>query len=299
MSPIAEQPAKRTAFFFTPQDADILRHFVNYHFVRPLHISKLTDRNLISVRRRLRQLHQEGFLQRLSLPTAFEQQLIAPGPSVRLQGPDQAVYFLAPRGAKTAQQLGFADQALRANTEKSPKALPHDLQVTAFHLALDLAVKNTEHLELIHWEQRRALLQDSITPDALFALRNDQKPTENNTAYFFLEVELSRQSEYENGQSGFLRKIQAYMEYAKQARCPRHLARPEGPEFRFRVIVVTPTPERSLNLCQKLREADFRTKRFWFTHRPAYSLDQPETILDKIFYTPRDFATRICYSLAA
>lgn len=43
--------------------------------------------------------------------------------------------------------------------------------MTAFHLGLELPVKNAEHLELIHWEQRRALLQDPISPDALFALR--------------------------------------------------------------------------------------------------------------------------------
>lgn len=299
MSLLAQQPAKKSAFFFTPQDADMLRHFVRYHFLRPLHVHKLTGRNIISVRRRLRQLHEEGFLQRLSLPTAYEQQFIEPGPGAsRLQGPDQAVYFFAPRGVKTVQQLGFADDALRANTEKSPRALPHDLQVSAFHLALELAVKNTPNLALVHWEQRRALLQDSITPDALFALRNNTKPSENNTAYFFLEVELSRQSEYKNGESGFVQKMRNYTDYAYGNRSPRHLNVPEGAEFRFRVITVTPTMERSLNLCEKLREADFRTKRFWFTQRSAYSLDQPEAVLQKIFFTPKDFTTGNLYSIA-
>lgn len=296
---ITQQPVKQSAFFFTPQDAEILQYFVSYHYLRPLHVHKLTSRNLISVRRRLRQLYQAGYLQRLSLPTAYEQQFIEPGPSAsQLQGPDQAVYFLAPRGVKTARHLGFADDLLKANTEKSPRALPHDLQVSGFHLALELAAKNTSHLELVQWEQRRALLQDTITPDALFALRNKNKPAQNDTAYFFLEVELSRQSEYNKGESGFVQKIRNYADYAHGNRSPRHLDVPEGAEFRFRVIIITPTLARSVNLCEKLREADFLTKRFWFTHRPAYSINQPATILDKIFYTPKDFTAGNLYSLA-
>jgi hypothetical protein len=289
-----KQIKQRGFFFDLQQDGDILRYFTRYEYLRPYYVHKLTNRNLISIRRRLRQLHHAGFLQRLSLPTAYENQLIHPGPGASLHGPDQAVYFLAPRGAKVAREHGFGDEHLKAHTEKSALSLPHDLQITTFHLALELASRNTGSIELLEWEQRRKLLQDAIMPDAFFSVRKNE-----DVFHFFLEVELSRQSEYREGDSGFIQKVRKYTDYAHAGQHPEFLDIPNDAQFRFRVIVVTPTEQRSRNLSQKLhQEPDFRNKRFWFTHRLAYSVDQPETMLGKIFYTPKDFATGNLYSLA-
>jgi hypothetical protein len=52
------------------------------------------------------------------------------------------------------------------------------------------------------------------------------------------------------------------------------------------VIIVTPTKQRALNLCEKLREAGFVSKRFLFTDLEPIAPDDPARILDKIFFTP-------------
>jgi hypothetical protein len=61
------------------------------------------------------------------------------------------------------------------------------------------------------------------------------------------------------------------------------------------VITVTPTKQRALNLCAKLKDAGLASKRFWFTDLGAISTDKPETILDKIFVTPKDFEEGVLY----
>jgi hypothetical protein len=62
-----------------------------------------------------------------------------------------------------------------------------------------------------------------------------------------------------------------------------------------RVITVTPTKQRALNLCEKLRDAGLGSKRFWFTDLGAISPDEPAKILDKIFLTPKDFDEEVLY----
>lgn len=63
----------------------------------------------------------------------------------------------------------------------------------------------------------------------------------------------------------------------------------------FRVITVTPTRQRALNLCEKLRSLGFASKRFWFADLDAISTDESR-ILAKIFFTPNDFDEGALYS---
>jgi hypothetical protein len=57
-------------------------------------------------------------------------------------------------------------------------------------------------------------------------------------------------SEYQNGSSYFMRKMHAYIAYAREG---KHTAR--YGIGNFRVITVTPTKQRALNLCAKLKDA--------------------------------------------
>jgi hypothetical protein len=56
------------------------------------------------------------------------------------------------------------------------------------------------------------------------------------------------------------------------------------------------TKQRALNLCAKLRDAGLASARFWFTDLSAIPTDKPETILEKIFFTPKDFEGCTLYS---
>src|SRR5207244_3110799 len=101
-----------------------------------------------------------------------------------------------------------------APAEKSPASLPHELGITAFHIALAASMPPTHRL---YWRQTD--LKHGVNPDALFAITDTTEPRESSTYYYFLEVERSRQGHYRGGESGLLAKLRRYSEYRKSARC--------------------------------------------------------------------------------
>jgi hypothetical protein len=46
-----------------------------------------------------------------------------------------------------------------------------------------------------------------------------------------------------------------------------------------------------------MKERELPFKRFWFTDASHVSLERPAEILDKIFFTPKDFTEGILYTL--
>ena len=89
-----------------------------------------------------------------------------------------------------------------------------------------------------------------------------------------------------------MRKMEAYSAYHRQG---KHTAR--YGMSNFRVITVTSTKQRALNLCGKLRKAGLDSSRFWFTDIGSVSPDEPGRILEKIFFTSKDFEEGPLYSL--
>lgn len=276
---MTETAQTRPQFYFTDGDAELLELLVAYRYLQPGDFQKLTNRNIVSLRRRLRELVGREYLERLTLP--LERDTLNGNP------PDGYVYQLAARGIRKAKEYGFADGYLRHTREKSNLFLAHDMLITRFHMSLALATRGAS-LVLTGWEQRRAVLLDSagngyarlsVNPDALFGLTDREKPEGQNAAYFFLEIVRSRESEYEREQSNFMRKMEAYAAYHRQGKAAARFG-----IANFRVITVTPTKQRALNLCAKLKEASLASARFWFTDLASAS----ERILDKIFFTPKD-----------
>jgi hypothetical protein len=281
-------PASRR--YFTDGDAEILKRLIEYRFLQPCDFQKLTGRNIISLRRRLRQLVGQEYIERLTLPLEREAPIGSP--------PDGFVYQLAARGIRRAKEYGFADDDYRYTREKSNLFLQHDLLITKIHLTLELAARGTP-LELVAWEQRRSVLLDwaehddkrlSVNPDALLGLKDRDKPEGLNTTYFFLEVVRSRESDYREQQSYFMRKIHGFIAYHRQG---GH--RERYGIGNFRVITVTPTKQRAMNLCEKLQKAGLASGRFWFTDLAAVSPEEPARILDKVFFTPRDYQDGVLY----
>ncbi len=277
--------------YFKESDAELLKRLVEYRFLQPGDFERLTGRNIISLRRRLLQLVRRGYIERLTLPLERDAPIGNP--------PDAFVYQLAPRGIHKAKVYGFADDDYRSTREKSNLFLQHDLLITRIHLTLELATRGTS-LGLVAWEQRRSVLLDwaedrngrlSVNPDALFGLKDREKPEGQNTTYFFLEVVRSRESDYRQQDSYFMRKMRAFLAYHRQG---KHSAR--YGIANFRVITVTPTKQRAMNLCEKLRKAGLAFKRFWFTDLGAISPEYPARILKKLFSTPKDFEEGALYS---
>jgi hypothetical protein len=286
------QPEKsRSGFYFKYGDAEILKRLVEYRFLQPEDLQKLTGRNLVSLRRRLRQLLEQRYVERLTLPTERD----VPG----LQA-DAFVYQLTARGVNKAKEYGFADDDYRYTRDKSNLLLEHDVLLTKFHLTLELAARLAP-FEISAWEQRRAVLLDSahcgnerlaVNPDALFGYKNRDKPDGQNTAYFFVEIVRSRESEYQRQESNFMRKMRAFAAYhASGAHRERYGI------ANFRVITVTPTRWRAVNLCKKLQAVGLASSRFWFTSVEHVFPDEPARILDTVFFTPKDFERGALHSL--
>jgi hypothetical protein len=283
----------RSGFYFKERsDGEILRRLVEYRFLQPEDFQRLTGRNIISLRRRLLQLLRHGYVERFTLPLERDAPIGSP--------PDGYVYQLKPRGVLKAKEYGFADDDYRYTREKSNLFLQHDVLLTKIHLTLELATRSMP-LEIVGWEQRRAVLLDwaehetgrlSVNPDAFFGLKDRDKPEGQNTTYFFLEVVRSRESDYRRGESYFMRKMQGFHAYYRQGRHDERYG-----IANFRVITVTPTKQRALNLCRKLLDAGLASKRFWFTGLDPVSPDEPTRILEKVFFTPKDFQEGTLYSL--
>jgi hypothetical protein len=186
--------------------------------------------------------------------------------------------------------------------------LPHDLKITDFHLTLELAMKSRSEIALVYWEQRRSELQDSvrdrngehlsINPDAFFGIKNAGKPEEESTCYYFLEIVRARESDYQPsrgasgqgsvGESYLIRKMRAFAEYKMSGMFKKAWEPLED----FRVITILPSELRALNFCRKLTKQKLVSQRLLISHFGAYSLEQPEKILGKFFWTPKDYDSR-------
>jgi hypothetical protein len=164
-----------------------------------------------------------------------------------------------------------------AAAEKSPASLPHELGITAFHVALATALPATHRL---YWRQTD--LKHNVNPDALFALTDATQPRESSTFYYFLEVERSRQGHYRGGESGLLAKLRRYSDYRKSAQC-----RADWKHFSdFRVVVVLANRERQENLLHAL-QTKLCTPIIW----TATTADIERCVTGAVFRAPPDFTS--------
>jgi hypothetical protein len=166
-----------------------------------------------------------------------------------------------------------------------------------------LATKETNTLHLTFWEQRRSVLLDtveirgvrhSVNPDALFFLKDETKPDDANTTYFFFEYERSRATGHIRGESSFIRKMRAYEAYHRAGKDRERWGIPN-----FHVITVAATRERAVNLCRSMTNVNppILSRRFWFTDADHIALDRPAEILEGIFFAAKEHAQEALYSL--
>ena len=248
---------RRGGFYLKESDLELIRWLADYRYLQPSHLQKLSGRHIVSLRRRLRQLLAERLVDRLTLPLSRSRPIDSP--------PDQYVYRLGSRGVKLAREALGLDAV--HTEDKKATFLEHDLAISAFHLGLELMARESDGRVVLQWRQTG--LQDwardpdgqrlSVNPDALFSFTDLRLPVDRNTNHFFLEVERSRQHGYANGESSFVRKVQAYDAYSKQGR-HRQTWGIDG----FRVLVIVPTVERAENQRIKVTNTGLEPGRFLF-----------------------------------
>lgn len=252
----------------TPQRRHALELLREYHYLATpdfyglLKVAETDEHRRRGLRRMLKLLGDAGLVERA--------RHIVDSPADRFLR-YQHCYRLSRAGAA-------AVDAHRAAGAKAPASIAHELEITAFHMALVAGLPDTHTVYWRQWD-----LKHTVNPDALFAITDKREPRERSTHYYFLEVEKSRQGHYRNGDSGLIAKLRRYAEYRRTERC-----RSEWRHFSdFRVIVVLKNRERELNLLRSL-QARLPERFIWTTTEDDYRRHMGGAI----FRAPPDHDTR-------
>jgi hypothetical protein len=217
-----------------------------------------------SVRYTLGLLRKEGLLNRL--------------PYIELdrdRGVATFVYGLSDKGVNFVRLIWTQAKTF---DEHSQRTLDHELEISFFHIAIkEFCAK---HQLKLYWQQSD--LKHTISPDAMFAITNPEKPEGKNTLYYFLELERAKIGHYLNGEPSIMRKLAKYHAYYGTDACQK-----EWTDFRqFRVIVTQRNDQRRENLLKQLNK-EFNHRMFWLATEDDYKKD----ISVAIFKTPKDHAT--------
>lgn len=156
----------------------------------------ITESDARSVRRTLSILHRDGFL--------FREAYCDPGHE---RGGVTYVYGLSAKGVDHALRNAYSTPATKTLDEHSVRTLDHELELTAFHVALH-RLCSANGLRYL-WRQTN--LKHTVHPDALFYVAD---PTNPGKAFcYFLEIERAKLGNYRNGEPQIFRKLKKYYDY--------------------------------------------------------------------------------------
>lgn len=261
-------------FQFKEIDLKILQSLADYRFLNTKQLAILHQINLRTLRGRLKRLFHAGYIIR----PKYQFHYFAPTPTKHI------IHALGKQGAKFV----FADQRVNLNwTSKnrniSSLYLWHALMVSDFRFILTLALRNAAGVKITNWQQENLLEYVSyqgerlcLKPDAFFTLED-----KNNYMHFFLEADRSKM-----GHKKFFKKMKAYWEWWKLGRPKKKF----GIE-RFRVLTIVISDQRKGNLRLTTKAVDDKrqgSEMFLFANHNDYSLDNPESILEPIWQSPKD-----------
>jgi len=201
-----------------------------------------------------------------------------------------------------AEDYQSVDLHMRRLRELKQLFLRHALMLTDIHATLRRATTN-HHITLVSWKEGQQLFDSIIArderikkkqkfpvrPDALFTLKDTARPTEKNTFGFFLEADRSTTTN-----ARFQNKIIAYQKYFEEKRHEKYGFKSA------RVITITLTKARAENLANSALEVLPQKnlgKFYYFTSVENLSTENPHTIFNNIFITPKDFQKGIRYKL--
>jgi len=264
------------AFRLTDDDVLIVRHIARHRFLRSTHIAALIGRSLDRTNDRLAKLFHAGYLDRPRAQLDY----------YPTSGSAPIAYALADRGARLlADRYGLLFSNIewsRKNREAGRPFIEHQLGVTDFHLALQLAARERPDLRVIHADelsaafsappaqgrnafslkakvsQRGLTRERSVVPDLVFGLALPNA----SRRYFMVEIDRGTMPVVRRNpsQTSFEQKMRAYL----SAYGSRQHEQRFGWQS-FRVLVVTTDDHRTRSMMEALR-----TLRV--PHSPAASL---------------------------
>lgn len=228
------------------RDRQILAAVGQHRFLSREQIERLFFGTTTRANYRLQKLWNHGFLNRLHLPT--------------VRGSSQAIYCLDRHGVPVAAEvLGVPPATIPwkyKNRDVGALFLKHLLAVNDVRIAFEFTARENPDHELLLWlpeqDAKNGYGWQSgskvLAPDAYGRYRFGDR-----VISFFVELDRATMAN-----TRWLEKVERYLQYSASGRYEERF----GMKL-FRVLVITTTPQRLLNL---LAVAEERTdKIFWFT----------------------------------
>jgi hypothetical protein len=266
-------------FQLTERDVEVFVSVYEHRFATIDHLIALTNRTHKRLHRRILKLVERKYLSRLVLP--MRKHIYTLGRA--------AIPVLVERGTAPKDLM---DARLRQQ-ELKELFLNHAMMIVDVHTALTLATRRS-NIKLVAWKEGQELF-DSVTireqgrafripvrPDAFFTLEDSTRPPGKNRVHFMLEADRSTTTH-----ERFLKKVKGYWHYFQQG-----LHTKKYGITTFRVATFTITDERALNLCAAVDSVlPVPARKFYlFTSRSRLSFNNPLSIFEEIFISPRDRA---------
>ena len=249
------QRTNQTRLVLTERDREIIRALYRFRFLTSSQLANMFFTSKSKADRRLRELFDYGFLDRIDRPTTG--------------GRAELIYALWKEGAtllSTEQGALKADLLWKPSKNKvRPERLQHELDIVSFRLAVDSSVIAAPGVSWLFWQDRHEIVSRKswellntgssksgrlkLIPDAFLGLQMPKGKT-----VFFLELDRGAEAP-----RVFRDKLLVY-----QLAFERSLVQKATGLKAFRVLTVTPD-ERRLQVLLKLATAMRHPLLFWFT----------------------------------
>jgi hypothetical protein len=247
-----------------PRDEAIMAFVSEFGLLSREQLQRLLDFPCVTrINIRLKKLYDHGYLSRRFFPAVI--------------GSPRAFYFLGLKGVGVvSESMGIDPLVLKRGRESVMEQkdlfLNHQLFLNDVRIALTLAIKNHPQMILEQWLKEKDCLVEFPSNRGMKALRPDGYfclSCQGKSYSFFLEADCSTMT---NGR--MKSKARAYLDYARSGLFERQFG------FRyFRVLVITKTIERLLNLKSTIEELTDRI--FYLTTKDQLCQSQ---ISDRIWH---------------
>lgn len=275
---LSARPPSRLAV--QPRDVELLRAVLVHRYLRSEHLHALVSSSvsLRVVQGRLKKLHDHSFLKRLYLPVVLG--------THRPVAPAAPIYTLSRQGARILADQSLTDEVVAEKWSDGltlPGTLAHHLVVADALVALAVACRSRDDVELVASEHERTLrqrlrryrrihdLQQAVVPDGAFTLR--YYGATDVTLTFYLEVV---RADVKGGNRKLLAKLQRYVELHRAG----FFRDGYGHERVRAVLLATTSPARAENLRRLCSELQHGRRLFWFG---AYQEKHHDALLVNLF----------------
>lgn len=166
MPPAENRDPRKRGLYHRSTDDDIFFYLGKFAFLTAEELAHLSDRNVVSLRKRLRQLTAANIIGRDSSPkqrTEFFEEIICahckkPNKVLRDDGkirPNPFFHYLLTKGGDKAAPLIENPIAFKS---KAQSRLDHDRVITTIHLSLDRAFSD----HLLEWRQQKDNVKETV-----------------------------------------------------------------------------------------------------------------------------------------